>query len=116
MNTRIPSLNAVGLLRTVTVEPSLQCHAFVLTTALASQLPDELVQLTRDLQVQVLGKPFTQQDLLDAVTTARERLHVHGASSNTATTPDDYDDPPVPLQPCLHHECGHDRYRRLVSA
>jgi CheY-like chemotaxis protein len=89
MNTRIPGLNATGLLHKVAVEPSLQRHAFVLTTALASQLPDELVQLTQELQAQVLGKPFTQQDLQDAVATARELLHVHGTSSNTATIPDD---------------------------
>jgi CheY-like chemotaxis protein len=116
MNTRIPSLNATGLLRIVSVEPSLKCHAFVLTTALASQLPDELVQSIQNLQVQVLGKPFTQQDLLDAVATARKRLHVHGAVSDTAAAPDEGDDPPVPVQPCLQQGCGHDRYRHPVSA
>jgi len=75
MNTRIPGLNAAGILRAVTAEPRLARHAFLLTTALARQLPDELVQLTHDLQVQVLGKPFTQQDLLAAVASAMERLH-----------------------------------------
>ncbi|MGO8949410.1 MAG: response regulator [Ktedonobacterales bacterium] len=74
MNTRIPRVDAAGILRAVVAEPMLQRHAFVLTTALARELPDALVQLTCGLQVQVLGKPFTQQDLLSAVASAMEQL------------------------------------------
>jgi CheY-like chemotaxis protein len=74
MNTHIPGLDAAGILRAVTTEPRLARHAFVLTTALAPQLPDGLFQLTQDLQVQVLGKPFTPQDLLAAVSTAVDQL------------------------------------------
>ena len=74
MNTRIPRVDAAGILRAAVAEPMLQRHAFVLTTALARELPDALVELTCGLQVQVLGKPFTQQDLLSAVASAIERL------------------------------------------
>lgn len=72
MNTRIPGVNGAGILRAATAEPSLRRHAFVLTTALARMLPDELEQLTRQLQVPVLGKPFTEQELLAAVASAEE--------------------------------------------
>lgn len=74
MNTRIPSLDGASLLRVVLAEPPLQRHAFVLTTALARLLPREMVQLTRALQVPVVGKPFTEQELLTAVARQVQRL------------------------------------------
>jgi CheY-like chemotaxis protein len=75
MNTCIPRLDAAGILRTVAAEPKLQRHAVVLTTALSHMLPDELVPLTQQLQVQIISKPFTEQELLAAVATQAERLH-----------------------------------------
>lgn len=76
MNTRIPYLDAAGILRAVAADKRLQRHAFVLTTALARVLPDELFQLTRQLRVPVLGKPFTEQELLSAVASQVQRLQV----------------------------------------
>jgi CheY-like chemotaxis protein len=74
MNTRIPTVDAAGILRTAATELLLKRHAYILTTALARQLPDELGQLAYDLQVQVIGKPFSQEDLLAAVAQAIQRL------------------------------------------
>jgi CheY-like chemotaxis protein len=74
MNTRIPSVDAAGILGVVAAELPLQRHAYILTTALASQLPDDLGQLVYDLQVDVIGKPFAQEDLLAAVARAIKRL------------------------------------------
>jgi CheY-like chemotaxis protein len=109
MNSRIPGLDAAGLLRTVTGEPGLEHHAFILTTALAHQLPDELVRLTRALRVPVLGKPFTQEDLLAAVASASERIQVYGRS-------DTGDDRPTHVQPSLMQASGPDGYQHPVSA
>lgn len=103
MNTRIPGLDAAGLLRAVTGEPRLERHAFVLTTALAHQLPDEIDELTRALQVPVLGKPFTQQDLLAAVASARERIQAY-SRRNTG------DNPTMPLPSCLLQARGQNSY------
>lgn len=71
MNTRIPGVDAEGILRSVLAEPALQRHAFVLTTALAPMLPDELGRLTRLLEVPLVAKPFTEQELLAGVDGAR---------------------------------------------
>lgn len=74
MNTRVPGVDAEGILRAVLAEPALQRHAFVLTTALAPMLPDELGRLTRLLEVPLVAKPFTEQELLAGVDAARRRL------------------------------------------
>jgi CheY-like chemotaxis protein len=74
MNTRIPRVDAEGILRAVLAEPALQRHAFVLTTALAPMLPDELGRLTRLLEVPLVAKPFTEQELLAGVDAARRGL------------------------------------------
>jgi CheY-like chemotaxis protein len=82
MNTRIPTVDAAGILRTAATELPLQQHAYILTTALAGQLPDELGQLAYDLQVQVIGKPFSQEDLLAAVARAVQRLQASNGGSS----------------------------------
>lgn len=74
MNTRIPLLDAASILHIVTAEPSLQRHSFVLTTALSGLLPNELVQLVQDMQVSILGKPFTEQELLSAVANSVQQI------------------------------------------
>jgi CheY-like chemotaxis protein len=75
MNTRIPRLDAAGILRTIAGEPQLRRHEVVLTTALSRMLPDELTQLAQQLHVQIIGKPFTEQELLEAVAIQAQRLH-----------------------------------------
>lgn len=74
MNTRIPGIDAGGILRAVIAEPALQRHGFVLSTALADMLPDGLGQLTGILQVPIIAKPFTGQGLLAAVALAERQL------------------------------------------
>jgi CheY-like chemotaxis protein len=74
MSTRIPSLDAAGILRAVATDLLLRRHAYVLTTALASQLPDALVQLVYHLRVEVISKPFSPADLLAAISRASQRL------------------------------------------
>ena len=74
MNTRIPGIDAGGILRAVIAEPTLQRHGFVLSTALADMLPDGLGQLTSVLQVSIIAKPFTERDLLAAVAQAQHRI------------------------------------------
>ena len=77
MNTHIRGLDAAGLLGAAAGEPRLKRHAFVLTTALANQLPDELLELMQELQALVVGKPFTKEDLLTAVANAVERTQAY---------------------------------------
>jgi CheY-like chemotaxis protein len=74
MNTRIPLLDAASILRTVADGSSLQRHAFILTTALSGLLPNELVPLVQDMQVPILGKPFTEQELLRAVANSEQQI------------------------------------------
>jgi CheY-like chemotaxis protein len=74
MNTRIPLLDAASILHIVAAGPSLQRHAFVLTTAQLGLLPNELVQLVQDMQVSILGKPFTEQELLSAVANSVQQI------------------------------------------
>jgi len=73
-STRMPRLDGAALLRLVAREPWLQRHAYVLNTALAHMLPGELATLVRSLDVAVVGKPFSPDDLLDAVAQAESGL------------------------------------------
>jgi CheY-like chemotaxis protein len=52
MNTRIPLLDAASILRIVADEPSLQRHAFILTTALSGLPPMSLSHLCRTCRCQ----------------------------------------------------------------
>jgi CheY-like chemotaxis protein len=74
MNTCIPLLDAASILRIVADGPSLQRHAFILTTALSGLLPNELVPLVQDMQAPILGKPFTEQELLSAVANSVQQI------------------------------------------
>lgn len=73
-NTRMPRLDGTGFLRVVASESELQRHAYVLNTALARMLPDELAALVRRLGIPVVDKPFSVEDLLDAVSEAERSL------------------------------------------
>jgi two-component system OmpR family response regulator len=70
MNTRIPIVNARDLLQVVACDACLQRHGFVLVTALAHNLPGDLWELTRLLDVSVVAKPFMVQELLAGVAAA----------------------------------------------
>lgn len=100
MNTRIPRLDAAGILRTVAAEPMLQRHAVVLTTALSRMLPDELVYLTQQLHVQVVGKPFTEQEFLAAVAKQAERIRsAHIGNGRDDGTADQTEHPRTDVAP-----------------
>lgn len=73
-NTRMPRLDGTGFLRTVAREFRLQRHAYVLNTVLARMLPNELAPLVQRFGIPVVGKPFTLEDLLDAVAKAERSL------------------------------------------
>jgi CheY-like chemotaxis protein len=73
-NTRMPRLDGTAFLRAVARDPELQRHAYVLNTALAGMLPNELAPLVRRLGVPVVGKPFSIEDLLGAVAMAESRV------------------------------------------
>lgn len=72
----MPVIDATGILQTVAADERLRRHGFVLVTALARMLPDDLSRLTRLLRVPVVAKPFTAQELLAAVAAAEQRHHV----------------------------------------
>jgi CheY-like chemotaxis protein len=55
-------------------ESPLSRHEYILMTALSHALPAECSQLLRELNVPVVGKPFTVDGLLSAVETAEARL------------------------------------------
>lgn len=83
-NTRMPRLDGTGFLRAVVREPGLRRHAYVLNTALARMLPDELAVLVLRLGIPVVGKPFSLEDLLDAVAEAERTLMATGGGAERA--------------------------------
>jgi CheY-like chemotaxis protein len=76
MNTRIPIVNARDLLQVVACDACLQRHGFVLVTALARNLPDDLWELTQLLDVSVVAKPFMVQELLAGVAAAHHIVQI----------------------------------------
>ncbi len=74
MNTRIPIVNARDILQAVADDDTLQRHGFVLVTALARMLPDDVWKLTRQLDVPVVAKPFLAQELLAGVKAAERHV------------------------------------------
>ena len=84
-NTLMPRLDGTGFLRVVASEPELQRHAYVLNTALARMLPNELAPLVRGLGIPVVDKPFSREDLLDAVARAERKLLVRAEEGTRAT-------------------------------
>ena len=71
----MPRMGGDAVLRLVSEgEGSLARHVYILMTALASSLPDDLSQLARSLDVPVLAKPFDIERVLRTVETAKARL------------------------------------------
>lgn len=73
-NTRMPNLDGIAFLRIVAGTPWLRRHAFVLNTALARMMPEELARLVDQLGIPVVGKPFQPEELFVAVAYARRAL------------------------------------------
>lgn len=82
-STRMPRLDGAAFLRIVVREPRLQRHAYVLNTALSRMLPNELAPLVRRLDIPVVGKPFSLQELLDAISRAERKLRRRAEEDRT---------------------------------
>ncbi len=88
MNVRVPGIGAAGILGAAREEAKLRRHGFVLVTAVADMLPEDVARLTRELRVPAIGKPFTAESLLAAVAAAHEHIVTHdGAYHAHASAP-----------------------------
>jgi CheY-like chemotaxis protein len=75
LDLNMPGMDGYALLQAVAAEPHLATqHVYILMSATANMLPPQVAQLTKQLQMTALHKPFHLEEALAVVEKAVNRL------------------------------------------